>query len=101
MITKAFFSKLLKEVCDEVLRPSVIIGSFSTCGYFPFSFPLSYAFKQMLPLPGLPPHMIEEEEVVVVINKEVEVNQDETVLTVVLASVGRSSHSTTCCKYPE
>ena len=53
-ITKAFFSKLLKEVRDEVLRPAVITGSFSTCGYFPFSFPLSYAFKQMLGLRTVP-----------------------------------------------
>ena len=77
-ITKAFFSKLLKEVRDEVLRPSVITGSFSTCGYFPFSFPLSYAFKQMPPLQAPPqaPLRLEEEEVVVADNL-----QDETVTT--------------------
>ena len=40
-----------------------------------------------MPPPGLPLCMIEEEEVVVVIDEEVEVNQDETVLlTVVPAS---------------
>jgi hypothetical protein len=80
-ISKAFFSKLLKEVRDEVLRPSVIIGSFSTCGYFPFSFLLSYAFKQMPP----PPLRLEEEEVVVVVDeveeREVIPDSDETALT--------------------
>jgi hypothetical protein len=60
-ISKAFFSKLLKEVRDEVLQPSVIVGSFSTCGYFPFGFSLSYAFKQI----PTPPLTLEENEVVV------------------------------------
>jgi hypothetical protein len=92
-ISKAFFSKLLKEVRDEVLRPSVIIGSFSTCGYFPFSFPLSYAFKQMPP-----PLLTLEEEVVVVIEEveeeedsEVDKIEDETALT--LKPRSRQSHS--------
>ena len=74
-ITKAFFSKLLKEVRDEVLRPAVITGSFSTCGYFPFSFPLSYAFKQMPP-PQAPSLRLE------VVAVPVDKIQDETALTV-------------------
>ena len=84
-ISKAYFSKLLKEVHDEVLWPSVIIGSFLTCGYFPFSFLLSYAFKQMPP----PPLRLEEEEVPVVVFEEINLEevfedkiQDETALTV-------------------
>jgi hypothetical protein len=62
-ISKAYIRKLLKEVRDEVLQPSVIIGSFSTCGYFPISFPLSYAFKQMPP-----PPLVSEEDMVVVVD---------------------------------
>jgi hypothetical protein len=86
-ISKAFFSKLFKEVRDEVLRPSVITGSFSTCGYFPFSFPLSYAFKQMPP----PPLRFEEEEIAAVVEEVLEevtgtvvdkIIQAETALTV-------------------
>ena len=80
-ISKAFFSKLLKEVCNEALQPSVIIGSFSTCGYSPFSFLLSYAFKQMPP----PPLRLEEDEVAVVVDeveeREVIPDSDETALT--------------------
>ena len=79
-ISKAYFSKLLKEVRDEVLWLSVIIGSFSTCGYFPFSFPLSYAFKQMPP----PPLTLEEEEVVAMVE---EIEEDEEVIDKILLVV--------------
>lgn len=49
MANKALFNKLLKEVRDEVLQPSIIVKAFSTCGYTPLDFSASYAYDQVPP----------------------------------------------------
>lgn len=53
-VDKALFSKLLKQVRDEVLQPSIIVKAFSTCGYTPLNFAASYAYTQVPPPAAAP-----------------------------------------------
>lgn len=48
-INKTNFSLLLKRVREKVLVPNNIVKAFETCGYFPFDFTKSYAYKKVPP----------------------------------------------------
>jgi hypothetical protein len=56
-VDKALFSKLLKQVDDDVLQPSIIVKAFSTCGYTPLDFAASYTYKQVPPPAAAPVEM--------------------------------------------
>jgi hypothetical protein len=56
-VNKALFSKLLKQVHDEVLQPSIIVKAFSTCGYTSLDFAASYTYKQVPPPAAAPVEM--------------------------------------------
>jgi hypothetical protein len=56
-VDKALFSKLLKQVHNEVLQPSIIVKAFSTCGYTPLNVAASYAYKQVPPPAAAPVEM--------------------------------------------
>jgi hypothetical protein len=60
-INKTNFSLLLKRVREKVLVPNNIVKAFETCGYFPFDFTKSYAYKKVPP-PSIPDAVVESDD---------------------------------------
>ena len=44
---------------DTVLKPSTIVKAFETCGYYPFDFTKSYAYKKIPPPIAKSPEVVE------------------------------------------